>query len=333
MRYADDFIIGIEGSYELTQEILGRIEQFINEELGLKLNETKTGVARVDRDPVKFLGYKLMGPNMRGIEKPVESIRDKTGRVISRRKKIRPRIEMDFEKVLKKMKNEGFIKVRTMPGTEDRRVYRGTYKGTLVNLEHADIVRYYNSVIRGVYNYYSFVNNTDRLAYVIWLLEESCCLTLARKYKWKSMKKVFDKFGRDLGCEVEYSKGEVRRVALVVPGNFKRQPITRLSPRTKDPMKTLEQNWNSKFTKSNLHKACIVCGVTQGVEMHHVRQIRELRNPKGKQDFFTRQMEAINRKQIPLCRDHHNRLHRDTWTPGERQRLTEISKKKEKKQE
>jgi hypothetical protein len=61
--------------------------------------------------------------------------------------------------------------------------------------------------------------------------------------------------------------------------------------------------------------------------MHHVRvpgqqrswpAIKDLRNPKltGK-DFFTRQMAAINRKQVPLCKDHHIRLHNNTWTQQE----------------
>jgi len=55
-----------------------------------------------------------------------------------------------------------------------------------------------------------------------------------------------------------------------------------------------------------------MCGVEEEVEMHHVRSIRELRNPDTGKDFFTRQMEAINRKQIPLCQDHHRRLHSET---------------------
>ena len=57
--------------------------------------------------------------------------------------------------------------------------------------------------------------------------------------------------------------------------------------------------------------------------MHHVpfavakstskcTKIKDLKSPNKKLDFFTRQMAAINRKQIPLCKDHHVRLHNDT---------------------
>lgn len=87
----------------------------------------------------------------------------------------------------------------------------------------------------------------------------------------------------------------------------------------KDPLKNLETVWNAKFTKSNLDAPCIICGSLDNVEMHHVRKIRDLKNPNSKLDFFTRQMAAINRKQVPLCQDHHIRLHNNTWTAAERE--------------
>lgn len=43
--------------------------------------------------------------------------------------------------------------------------------------------------------------------------------------------------------------------------------------------------------------------------MHHIRQIKN-RRKKLKLDFFTAQMAAINRKQVPLCKEHHVNLHR-----------------------
>jgi hypothetical protein len=54
------------------------------------------------------------------------------------------------------------------------------------------------------------------------------------------------------------------------------------------------------------------------VEMHHVRKIRDMKSSKSKLDFYTRQMAAINRKQVPLCRTHHIELYNDTWTYGEK---------------
>ena len=69
--------------------------------------------------------------------------------------------------------------------------------------------------------------------------------------------------------------------------------------------------------------------------MHHVRKIRDLRSPKKELDFFTRQMAAINRKQVPLCRTHHTRLHNNTLTEQERQTFKQKTSgsKKQKKAE
>jgi hypothetical protein len=65
---------------------------------------------------------------------------------------------------------------------------------------------------------------------------------------------------------------------------------------------SLNTLWNSKFTKSNLNQECLICGEKANVEMHHVRKIRDMKAKDNKLDFFTRQMAAINRKQITLCR-------------------------------
>jgi hypothetical protein len=65
--------------------------------------------------------------------------------------------------------------------------------------------------------------------------------------------------------------------------------------------------------------------------MHHVRKIKELRNKNNKLDFYTRQMAAINRKQIPLCSDHHSRLHNDSWTMEERNKYLEATKRSKRK--
>jgi group II intron reverse transcriptase/maturase len=174
VRYADDFIIGVEGSYQIAVAVLEKVQNFINNQLGLKLNPDKTGITKYSVEPVKFLGYKVMAPHLKGIEKPLETIKinDKISKendtkVIARRKKIRIRFHMDYEKVLKRLEANHFIRKRVSHIKHDKLVYRGTFRGNLINLEHADIIRYYNSVMRGIYNYYDFTLNISNLANVI----------------------------------------------------------------------------------------------------------------------------------------------------------------------
>ena len=87
------------------------------------------------------------------------------------------------------------------------------------------------------------------------------------------------------------------------------------------PDEILFKRWNNKYTKSNLFKACIICGAGNNVEMHHVRKIRDLQRKAagGKIDWFTQQMATINRKQDPLCAFHHKALHNNKLTLEERQ--------------
>lgn len=126
------------------------------------------------------------------------------------------------------------------------------------------------------------------------------------------MSKVFAKFGRDLAYETRDEKGEIKRISLFTPEDFKKKSIIRESHAKSDPFKDIGRLWNAKFTSSNLFKSCVICGETKGVEMHHVRKIRELKKKDSKMDFYTRQMAAINRKQVPLCKKHHIGLHNDT---------------------
>jgi predicted HNH restriction endonuclease len=53
---------------------------------------------------------------------------------------------------------------------------------------------------------------------------------------------------------------------------------------------------------------CIICGESDYIEMHHVKHIR-----KGEIKGFTKIMQTLNRKQIPVCRDCHMKIHKGTY--------------------
>lgn len=168
VRYADDFVIGVEGSHALSVTVLTEVSEFITETLGLKLNESKTGIVSITRKPFEFLGYLICAPYKEGSSRGLETIKDpKSGRLVRRRCKERMSLYLNLEKVLKRLVANGFVTKRIKPGTNDVLGHRGTFRGNLVNLDHADIVRYYNAVIRGIYNYYKIVNNMRKLAHII----------------------------------------------------------------------------------------------------------------------------------------------------------------------
>jgi group II intron reverse transcriptase/maturase len=232
VRYADDFVIGIEGSSKIAKEVLTKIETFIEDKLKLKFNPDKTSITKFTKNPFKFLGYSIQAPLMKKGVKPLETI-VVNGKLITRRKKVRVSIEMDTLKVLKKLENNGFIRKRTSHTTHKELEYRGTFKGNLINLDHPDIINYYNSVVRGIQNYYSFSKNRSDIARVGWLLKESCALTLARKFKLTTLAKVFEKFNRDLG----YNADKDKRISFINISYSKATNVAKAVNTNQDPLK------------------------------------------------------------------------------------------------
>ena len=67
-----------------------------------------------------------------------------------------------------------------------------------------------------------------------------------------------------------------------------------------------------RLTRSKLGRHCCVCGSKNGVEMHHIKHIRKRKNTKEKQTFSVF-MGLINRKQVPVCRDCHMKIHKSEY--------------------
>merc|ERR1712194_235317 len=118
-------------------------------------------------------------------------------------------------KLLEKLLKQGFVK-RSSLGEFFPKGKQG-----LSQLSHPQILNYFNSRIRGVLNYYSCVHNRNELWSIVRFLNYSCALTLARKFKLKTLAKTFKKFGRDLTFENE--KG--RKYKIFRPNNLRMLPI------------------------------------------------------------------------------------------------------------
>lgn len=64
-----------------------------------------------------------------------------------------------------------------------------------INLEHRDILMVYSNIIRGVYSYYSYVNNQKNIRRLLYGLKASCALTLAFKFKSYRRSKTYKELG------------------------------------------------------------------------------------------------------------------------------------------
>jgi group II intron reverse transcriptase/maturase len=291
--YADDFIISVLGPYKLAAKVKQLMEGFAKDNLKLEVSASKTSITNTKRDSVEFLGTLIR----------TGKYAEKHGRKV----RVTPRVSLHapMKKLFHKLKTQGFLK------QNKSHAYgwaTSTARRPIVNMDHADIVRYYNNVARSILNYYSFADNRKSLGSLVRALHMSCARTLALKYKLRFAAKVFKKYGKHL-------KDPNSETQFYLPGTYNKTRTFNIQG--KMALKHLEKSWTNLLTKSNLNKSSAICGALPA-EMHHVRKIRYLKQRKHL-DWFTFQMAAINRKQVPLCRDHHQKLHRGSLTLEEKQ--------------
>lgn len=306
VRYVDDFVVGIIGSRKDAVDVRNTIRNFLKDQLNLNLNEEKSLITHFSKNFISFLGAYIKGDWEK--EKRIGVIK-KLG--VTRKVKLTSRIVLHalIKDIFEKARLNGFFKKK-----EGR--YVPTKVGRLINLDHADIIKYYNASIRGTLEYHSYANNRKSLGSFVHGLKLSCARTLALKYKLRFTSKAYRRFGGRLKCP---STG----TALFIPNTFKAIKKFGISRPTPDVI--LFKTWHNKFTSSNLLKHSILCGSSDHIKMHHVRKIKDLKMKmvNKKMDWFTDQMASINRKQIPLCFQHHKAFHQNKLSLDERQLLAD----------
>lgn len=222
IRYADDFIIGLICSKAEAQSILEKVRAFLRDVLGLDLSLDKTKLTHFPSGSVQFLGADLKGcGHLKVALKGPKFERNGKIRVFSKVHLLR--IEAPIKKILNRLTTAGFYKKKND-------LFSPTRVGRIYNYDMPDILRYYNSIIRGLLNYYTFADNRSSLGMVIHGLKHSCALTLRGKLKAKTKATIFKKFGSKLTYSETISdkKGNKseKKYRLFIPDTMKRLPFS-----------------------------------------------------------------------------------------------------------
>lgn len=300
LRYADDWLIGICGSRATAEEIKELVKTFLHDHLKLTLSEEKTRITHAQTEEAFFLGTILTIGN--GGEAKVVLQKTSKGKTIQRRSTGWATImKAPMDKVLKRLKERGFCTRKGEP----------TAKGRWTVLDADQIIQLYSSVNRGLQNYYRFVDNWKQCSRIQYILKFSLAKTLAQKYKL-SVPQVFQRFGKDLSLLIKGRGGKPdRRVSFYQNQDWtkNKQAFQRGSQDDMDVVRTLVR----LRTRSKLGKPCCICGEAhKQIEMHHIRHIRKLSN-KRVATGFNRLLQAMNRKQVPVCSDCHRKIHRGEY--------------------
>ena len=189
VRYADDFVICIIGPKSDAINIKRNIKNFLKDNCALDLNIDKTIISNM-KYGFNFLGAHIVKANM------LKNHMLKVSAKGTRRATTKLRVNMDTRKVLQKL-----IQTRIAKWIDcNKLLARGTAFNSMINHSHADIICFYNSKINGLINFNSFFENRSRLHYIIWILISSCGLTLAKKYKVRTLNKIYKKYGKLYTC-------------------------------------------------------------------------------------------------------------------------------------
>jgi len=292
VRYADDWLIGVIGPKRVAEEIKVKIGEFLRNELKLTLSEEKTKITHAKTEQARFLGVLIEKGRSDTQAQKVTLSTNGSGHYFKRR-------STGWEVILK-APTEDLIKKLAEKGYCDK-LGNPKAKGAFVGLDADQIIVKYSSVNRGILQYYRPCDNFVELRRIQYILKFSLAKTLAEKYK-KTVPKVFTK-GEILHKYIT-TKGEEKTVKFYINRSWKTDRDA-FGKGTEVDQTRLELRLR---TRSKLGRPCIICGEEEGVEMHHVRHLRKLDERKRK-DGFIRVMIALNRKQLPLCSQCHDKVH------------------------
>lgn len=297
-RYADDFIIGVDGNKKDCVELRDSIEKFLLKELKLVLNMDKSKIIHAETKSAKFLGYKIHKTKLR----KMAIKRDSKSRMS--RRVPRPILDAPLSEIVNKLVQKGYVKKNKGTKGKPTKIFKPTRNGRFINLTLDGIINHYKTVEKGILNYYSLANNYGNLVGIVhYLLKYSCVLTIASKMRLKTMRKVFRKYKKDLSV-----KGDNAKITSYPTPSYKRPKnvSNRIQRFDEDFIEKLHYRLNRG--RKDLDGICFICGTTENIEIHHVRALRK-NGSLIRKDFLSQMMSRINRKQIPVCTKCHKNIH------------------------
>lgn len=291
VRYADDWLIGIWGNKTFAENLKLEIKKKL-EKLKLELSEEKTLITNARTERAKFLGTYIKKLWVKG------TLLTKNSKARLRRRVPGGNLWMTAPilDICKKLEKEGFMWI------DKKGVYKAKAIPKFISIPLWDLVIRYKAIYSGYIQYYSFVDNIYLFNKIYWILMGSLKMTIRRKYKL-SWRMVNQKWGRNVSI-----KKRVKGIDKSQQFEFKelaRKPMNfKISiKKWEDPIRT--KLWDIS-TISNIGELCANCGASENIEMHHLKHIKTINT---KLNTFNKLLAKINRKQVPLCKDCHVRVH------------------------
>lgn len=295
VRYADDWCMGVNGPISIAEKIREEISDYMSKTLKLELNLEKTHIRHAKSEEAFFLGTRIRI----GSECPrVSRVHRHGSTFLKRNAGWTPVMMAPVNKLIERLHLKGICDKLGNPQA----------KYNWAALDDDQIVDMYSSIWRGLANYYSFVDNLVTMSRVQYILKYSAAKTLALKHR-SSVPKIFRKHGKMLRVKKVTAKGKPVITRFFHITDWSNKPNDFNVGLMETPDEILKKHQRLR-TRSKLGEDCAICGSDENLHMHHVRSIRTIgESVKG----FTRLLAKINRKQIPVCFDCHQKIHKGEY--------------------
>jgi len=299
-RYADDFLVCVTGSRALACEIKEKLGDFLKQTLKLELNQEKTSITNLAKTRVRFLGYELSKSQCN-----TKLTKDRHGH---KRRSINGNIQLLVPGQVIRDKLEPF-RIGCKPYPCKARS----------NLSIREIFDMYNAEIRGLYEYYCLATDVSKkLTRFKYFHYGSLLKTIAGKER-SSVMAVVCKYGvvvprrqgtgvkRIIGVQYETKAGSKTMTYFDEPLVWVKYP----------PVKLLDF-FGPLLGGGHLLKrfracVCELCGSSDGVVVHHVRKLKEVKQRYCRQGkmppVWAATMLKIRRKTLVVCHSCHAEIH------------------------
>lgn len=291
VRYADDFLIEVNGNKKDCEWIKSQLTEFISQELKMELSQEKTLITH-SNNYARFLGYDIRVRRDQQV-KPWKNVKQRT---------MNNTVELLIpfsDKIEKFLFSNNIVKQR-----KDNGKIEPCKRDALLRLSDLEIVSTYDAELRGICNYYSLASNYRNLNYFSYLMEYSCLKTLATKHRTK-ISKIYDKFrtgAKRWGIPYETKSG--KKVKHLTKFNeIKKENFIDEIPREI----VIYANAKTTLEARLKAKSCELCGSTDSkrYEVHHINKVKNL---KGK-ELWEQIMIAKRRKTMVVCYECHKKIH------------------------
>lgn len=294
VRYADDFLIGVNGTKEECQQIKQCLKEFLEQRLQLELSDEKTKITHSSEN-ARFLGYDISVRRNSQTKKRSDGIIQRT---------LNQTVELLVplqDKIQKFLINRGMAKINNGK-------LESQHINALTVLTDLEIVDKYNAQTRGICNYYSLASNFNKLGYFVYIMEYSCLETLARKHQM-SISKIIKKYRSGKSWAIPYeTKTGKKQMQIARFTDIKQKQGKKYADKI-DIMAEPRYGFNALEARLKANK-CELCGAENAeYEIHH---INKLKNLKGKAEW-EKVMLARKRKTLVVCKQCHYKIHGRTF--------------------